>query len=122
MWAMASAIIVLVIAVVVLAVIVFVSNSDDSPDDTATTTTSASSTPADSRLDDTFIAQVRLIDEVGGSRSMLIEMGQNVCVGIKNGSRLEVLKILNDEYGIDAAAKFMHAAVSVYCPEELSVS
>ena len=69
--------------------------------------------------DATFVAQVSLIDGVEGSKTSLVEMGRNVCKAVKLDKKIDVLQILNESYGIEAAASFMHTSMSVYCPEEL---
>lgn len=75
---------------------------------------------AESTQDATFLAQVQLIDGVDGTQSDLIEMGRGVCVGVEGGRKTDILQILIDAYGVEDAAKFMHTAISVYCPRELS--
>ncbi|QCG77041.1 hypothetical protein SEA_EWALD_32 [Gordonia phage Ewald] len=96
-------------------------SSESEPVATTTVTESAApSTWSSAAQDQTFLAQVELIDEFSStSRASKIDMGRNVCVGYEQGKQMGVLQILIEEYNADAAASFMHAATSVYCPEHL---
>lgn len=85
------------------------------------TLTPATPTVDDARLDETFLAQVSLVDAFNGeSKKDLIDTAHATCVAFDRGDKMEALRVLNSSYGIEPAAKFMHAAVSVYCPEHLA--
>lgn len=90
---------------------------------TAQSQAATSGASYNSQTDETFLAQVRLIHAFDGeSRKALIDLAHSVCNAFSNGTRARAVQILTDQYGIEAAAKFAHASVSVYCPENLSNS
>ncbi len=77
----------------------------------------------DSRLDESFLGQVALIDGFDGeTKRTLIDLGHSVCNAFESGHKIDVLRILNDRYGIESAAKFMHASATSYCPDQLTNS
>lgn len=77
----------------------------------------------DARLDEAFLAQVALIKGFDGeTKRTLIDLGHSVCDAFESGHKMDVLRILNDSYGIESAAKFMHASASTYCPDQLTNS
>ena len=85
------------------------------------TVTETATVPNDARLDEAFLAQVSLIKGFDGeTKRTLIDLGHSVCEAFGNGHKLDVLRILNDHYGVDSAAEFMHASASTYCPDQLT--
>lgn len=111
-----------VAALVSLILVLPACSSDSEPSSTTTVTESAAEpTWTSAAQDQTFLAQVELIEEFSTtSRESKVEMGRNVCVAFEQGKKMDVLQILTEEYNINAATSFMHAATTVYCPEQLS--
>lgn len=109
------------VAAVVAVVSISACGSDSKPAaEVSYVTVTPSPTSGITGQDETFLAQVRLIKEIDGTKSQLIDAGHAVCDGFDNGQKMEVLESLNESYGINAAASFMHAAISTYCPEHLA--
>ena len=96
----------------------------DSATHTITVTESAPSSSSgwsQSAQDETFLSQVSLIDGFETvSRADKLVLAHQVCTSFENHIQAQVLNILSDSYGINSATEFMHTAVLVYCPEQLS--
>ena len=110
-------------AVLALAGALSACGSSQSPTVTVTTSVAATTTStwSQSSQDETFLAQSSLIDGFETtSRADSIAMAHQVCTAFQNHIQGQVLQILSDSYGINSATEFMHTAVSVYCPEQLS--
>lgn len=99
-------------------------SGDDSkaaPETVTVTSAPAATSGAMTQQDLTFLSQVAALPETSNVlRSDKIYIAHKVCTAEENGQKMDALKILIQDYGVDSGTKFMHAAVSVYCPQYLT--